>query len=89
MDWNVDPWMEAAEQLLEEEWVRAVSGTAETFWTEIKDKMVRLLRGQGGQPTGPFNMGPPRRLIANTDSQVFVPLLLDATGLLTPHASRA
>lgn len=88
---DVSSWLRAADCLSAEQWAAALTaGTAVGFWTSVRDGVAQRVREASRETSGDYgSAGPPEHLAAPTNSSIFVPLLLDAAGLLSADAQRA
>ncbi len=88
---DVGLWMLAADRLGLDQWqTAAAADTSAGFWSAVRDCIAEtVLDSASGRGFDYYNSGPPRQFVAQTNSRIFVPLLLDAAGLLTDVAQRA
>ena len=88
---DVSAWLLAAERLGPEQWeAAAAADTSAGFWAAVRDRASEIVRESGsGRGQDYDNASPPASLTARTNSQIFVPLLLDAAGHLSQAAQLA
>ncbi len=88
---DVSSWLLAADRLSVEQWRAAIrAATPADFWRSVRDRVAECIEeSSGGNGLDYMCAVPPVNLTSRTNSRVFVPLLLDAAGLLSADAQRA
>ncbi len=88
---DVSTWLLAVDRLSPEHWhAAATADTSDGFWSAVRDRIAEsVLDSASGSGVDYFTAGPPAHFAARTNSRIFVPLLLDASGLLSAVAQRA
>ena len=85
------PALELAAELLDDEQWTSICNSGDRFWASVQEAAARAVRQFVLQPNASnyAEARPPTNLTEETNSRIFVPLLLDAAGLLNSQASRA